>query len=173
MKISKTDAGYLSRHDCEFNCGSCTAVIQDGKYAYCSYFGPNETVNPTYGSCNYFSPGGPLVNTPYFTNNFEKQELGYTENSGKQGFGCKRCTYISFEKRDCQKVDKDSPGDTPGEISPESGCCNDWKADPNRSKMTTQALLVQIGTMQKSVTDIKKADLRKISADEYRRLREK
>jgi hypothetical protein len=40
---------------------------------------------------------------------------------------------MSLEKEDCNAVDQDSPGATPGKIHP-YGCCALWKKDPKRGE---------------------------------------
>lgn len=161
MKITKAEAGYLSRSGTEFTCGDCCFLksLSGGAWG-CAYFGHSESISRDTGSCNRFALGKRGTELP-FLDNFTKLELGYTENP--TGFGCKRCVSFSIEKRDCKRVDKDSPGDTPEEIAT-TGCCDLQTPDSWRGKLSTPELseLIQL-------TDTKAA---RMTPDQYRRFTE-
>jgi hypothetical protein len=144
-----------------FVCEECTAIKANGAGFACAYFGAHEPISPSTGSCNYYSPGPRGTEAMPFLGNFTKQELGYVENA--TGFGCRRCEYWAMAKRDCSKIDKNSAGDTPGEISKDA-CCSQQQTDSWRGKLDARELSDLI-----RLTDIRAAHL---TADEYRRLHE-
>jgi hypothetical protein len=137
-KIAKQAAGYIYRPETEYVCGQCVALKPlsvSGSKTGCAWFGANEPVSDTSGTCIFFAHAAPYQ-LPWL-GLFTKIELGYTENAA--GFSCKRCEHFDL-KGDCSKVDKDSPGDTPGLISA-NACCNIWEADKKRAKMDRERLL--------------------------------
>lgn len=142
-KLEKEAAGYLFRPETSYVCGECVMhkPLPGDKYG-CAFFGPGETVSLTEGSCGYFSHGHPPKppNEVPWLPVWTKLELGYAEN--KNGFSCKRCEEFIVGRNDCKKVDKDSDGDTPGDISP-NACCSNWERDTVRGNMAT-GMLVKI-----------------------------
>jgi hypothetical protein len=146
-KISKAAVGYTFHPDVEYPCSTCvfikpigTAVFKpDREFAAgCSFFGPQDPISPTKGGCIYYTHGDSTKFDIPWLSLFTKEQLGYEEN--RNGFGCKRCEYADLPASDCQKVDKDSPGDTPGEIH-FGACCGAWERDKVRGKMTTPEIL--------------------------------
>ena len=148
MKITKAQAGYTFHPDVpDYTCGGCTFEKDFKGKDYCAYFGPSAPINEQIGSCNYWAHGEPEIQKleiPWLSI-FTKQQLGYDEN--RPGFGCRRCANFILGKNDCTRVDRGSPGDTPGEISP-NACCSVWVRDPKRGGLSNAALvpLVQIKT---------------------------
>ena len=140
--ISKGAAGYQFHSDVDYTCGSCVfakATGPDGKESGCALMAPTERINPDRGGSTmyaHFDPSRPATIPwiPVFT----KGEIAYEEN--RNGFGCRRCRHFNARKNDCDEVDKDSPGDTPGEIHPYA-CCNVWDADRVRGQMTNAELV--------------------------------
>lgn len=116
------------------------------------FFGAQVTVSAKTGGCDYFVLGKP-ADFPWI-GTLTKEELGYAEN--KQGFSCKRCSHFAFPEEECERVDKDSPGDSPGEIE-ENGCCGSWSPDKKRAKMTTPALLDLMAKQNQSFEEYEKA----------------
>lgn len=142
-KITKAEAGYQFHPDTEYRCRECvmSKELKDGHG--CAWFGPSEKISPDKGSCNYFAHAHPDYHPEIpWLGLFTKEQLGYLENS--QGFSCKRCHELLFPKHECKKVDRKSPGDTPGEINP-NGCCDFWEADKKRATMSTPELVKLIG----------------------------
>lgn len=131
--LTKAQAGYQFRDGTEYVCGDCSFLKNtDG----CSLFAASDKISATAGVCNYFAKG-PSLDLP-FTGLFNKRELGYVEN--RVGFTCGRCDHFLVGKDGCRKVDKNSPGDTPGSISPR-GCCSLWERDSRRGNLSTTALV--------------------------------
>jgi hypothetical protein len=142
--IAKASACYQYHPDTEYRCQECAMLKKlDGRHG-CAWFGPTESVKPSAGSCNYFAHAHPETfhtDVPWLSL-FTKEELGYVENPN--GFSCKRCEEFLPHASDCKKVDRNSEGDTPGEINP-NGCCNLWEADRKRAGKTTPELVKLLG----------------------------
>jgi hypothetical protein len=130
IAVSKTDlaqkaaVGYVFAPGTSVLCGECAYIQED----LCTdHPGPEQFVSLETGSCNDWQDrrAGPVLG------NHSRAWLmvAYAENDN--GFGCRRCIHMGYPKRDCNAVDKDSPGLTPGEIHP-YGCCNLWERDPTR-----------------------------------------
>jgi hypothetical protein len=138
-KISKAEAGYQYHPDIQYRCSDCVMMKPAKKGSACCWFGPSVPISPETGSCNYFAHAHPeqKPDVPWLSL-FTKEQLGYLENA--QGFSCKRCEEFIFPRHECKKVDRNSEGDTPGEISPD-GCCDFWQADRRRAKMTNEELV--------------------------------
>lgn len=120
-KISKSAAGYVYRPEAKgrYQCDQCARFIPGRER--CEVFGPGDKVR-SFGSSNEWvlgTPSNELV--PLGTTT--PQKAVYMEN--RPGFGCKRCANFDAEGLDCRRVDKDSPGATPGKIIGEA-CCNEW-----------------------------------------------
>jgi hypothetical protein len=135
-KVSKAEAGYVCTPGCNYLCGECQ--FRKGE-SQCAFFGPAAGISFTEGSCNAWKSGDPK-GVPWLKPYYGFAELGYAEN--KNGFGCKRCEHFGAGKNDCEKVDRKSPGLTPGIISAEA-CCDFQKPDKERAQMT-DGKLVQI-----------------------------
>jgi hypothetical protein len=138
-KISKEQAGYQYRPEVEYRCVECVMRKKADAGLRCAWFGPTVPVKD-YGTCIYFAHGT-VADIPYL-GLFTKEELGYEEN--KEGFSCKRCEEFSYARNDCKKVDRNSPGDTPGTISP-NACCDFWERDRKRGGMTKPELIHLMG----------------------------
>jgi hypothetical protein len=142
-KLEKQQAGYLYRPGARYVCGECVFLkeLPSGQQG-CAFFGTAVKVSASRGSCNYYTYGpAPRPDVPWL-NSFTKLELGYLEN--ENGFSCKRCEEFAIGKNDCRKVDRHSPGDNPGIISPD-GCCSNWERDSVTGR-ASDAKLVQILT---------------------------
>jgi hypothetical protein len=135
-KIAKQTASYVFMHGgrTEYECRDCSQFIPEKDR--CIQHGPQDVIR-AHGSCDYFLYGKPqpgaVANGP-----LTPKSSGYIENPAKVGFSCKRCEYFDLPA-DCRKVDKNSPGPTPGLIHP-NGCCNAWEADEERSRLATAKL---------------------------------
>lgn len=141
-KVPKQAVLYILVPETEYCCEDCAFFTAP---EYCAVFG-DETVKSC-GSCGVFMRGedcGDIDGAP-----LTKLQAGYAEN--EPGFSCKRCG--NFEKgNECKVVDKDSEGDTPGEIHPDA-CCNAWKKG--------------VEQLTKDTPENRKA-LRAMQPDEYR-----
>jgi hypothetical protein len=156
-KIPKTSAGYQFRPETEYRCQECVFAKTAKEQSACAFFGPSETISPASGSCNYFTHGeGKRFDLPWLAL-LTKDEAGYAENL--TGFSCKRCEYLDPLHEDCRRVDRNSPGDTPGKIDP-MACCNLWSPDSKRAALQTPALLKLL------------ADRGDVSPAEYRKMRQ-
>ena len=144
-KCSKSEAGYVAQPDSNFLCGECTFRKGTHDAGRCAYFAPDVPISYTEGSCNFWKFGHETV--PWLKPYYTKQIAGYAES--RHGFGCKRCKEAIVEHNDCRKVDKDSPGFTPGIISAAKGCCSLWEKDPARGHLTSQQLISFIGAAPK------------------------
>lgn len=122
--MPKAAALYLRFPDTDYQCADCSMWIP--KAERCTIHGPDDTIRAE-GSCGFFIKGKPhgdkamgMVTT---------EQSGYEES--KPGFSCKWCQhFVSSPQQgrgDCQRIDKDSKGQDPGNISPEA-CCNAWEA---------------------------------------------
>lgn len=119
-KIPKSAVLYMHKQDTQYRCRDC--VFAKANANKCAVYGPSVPIRPI-GSCGMFikRKGNAEIG---FIGGVTKEETGYVEN--QEGFSCKRCDEFLPDENDCKKVDKDSPGDDPGNI--ESGaCCNRWE----------------------------------------------
>lgn len=121
-KAPKAAALYIHRNGTDYQCQDCALFIPGAER--CVAHGLNDVIK-SYGSCGLFIKGSPLKGV-HPIGSVSKIESGYTEVS-KVGYSCKRCEYFLATPQDCKKVDKDSEGDDPGKILPDS-CCNFWEA---------------------------------------------
>jgi hypothetical protein len=135
-KISKQAVLYLHKAGTQYECKDCV-FYRDG---ICALFSGNATVKP-FGSCGLWTEKKPGVIVPRIAT-VTKTEAGYVEN--EQGFSCKRCEEFILSG-DCEKVDKDSPGDDPGMIH-KNACCARFELDKKRGSMTTSELINSLGT---------------------------
>lgn len=139
-KIPKEVVGYVFNPETQYQCSVCV-YSKNKDYPKqtkkCKILGPTDDISKA-GSCILWihmdptKEGTPEI--PWIAM-MTKQQVGYAEN--EMGFSCKRCEYFDAGKMDCQKVDKDSDGLTPGIIHP-NACCNHWEPDPVRAKMSTE-----------------------------------
>lgn len=132
--ISKAEAGYVCNAGTDYLCGDCQ-FHKDANGARCAYYGPIIPISLTAGSCNRFKFG--TGDVPWLKPYFTKIQLGYLENV--PGFGCKRCEELLPKEHACKRVDKDTPGFTPGRIE-STGCCDFWERDVVRGGMTDDQL---------------------------------
>lgn len=131
-KIDKAVVGYIYKPGQNYTCSNC--LYQNGQY--CKLYSRSEKISLTEGSCNLFMLGRENSEIPTIAKT-TKVETGYMENN--QGFSCKRCEEFDSKAQSCHKINKNSVGNTPGIISPDA-CCNHWKSDPIRSKLTDKEL---------------------------------
>lgn len=137
MKLPKSAALYTFHPGEQYTCSSCMMLKEREKGKGCAWFGPQYAVNEQIGSCGYYAHGDyKKFNIPWI-GIFTPIQLGYMEN--RPGFTCARCDEFKVPN-DCEKVDKDSPGDTPGEISPKA-CCSIWERSPKRGGLSNEALV--------------------------------
>jgi hypothetical protein len=140
-KIPKEAVLYIFRPETKYTCDKC--VFSKNKdfpnSTKCKVLGPNENIKP-YGSCGFWIHMDPVgENTPEipYIGVITKEQAGYFEN--EEGFSCKRCEYFDIKNLDCERVNKDSEGDTPGLIHP-NACCNRWEPDDVRAKLSSDKL---------------------------------
>lgn len=114
-KIPKAVALYIHKSG-RYTCNECVFY----KEKKCALYGPSVAIQP-YGGCNLWVKG--TEDVPWI-GGVTKEETGYMEN--KEGFSCKRCEEFIAEKKACEKINKNSPGDDPGIIHPDA-CCNRWE----------------------------------------------
>lgn len=116
--IDKARAGYIYSPGSDYTCGEC-AFYESGK---CLLYKERDNKVKAEGSCILWQPDVKGVEIPQIGTT-TKQATGYEEN--EEGFSCKRCEYFLESQKDCKKVDKNSEGQTPGEIR-SGACCNFW-----------------------------------------------
>ena len=138
-KTPKEAVLYVFRPETQYTCEKCIFYKEDDK---CAQFGPATDIK-AYGSCGFWVHKDPKEMTEEmpWIGLITKEQAGYDEN--KNGFSCKRCEY--YADLDCEKVNKNSDGDTPGIIHP-NACCNRWEADDKRSKMDLPQLMKAISS---------------------------
>jgi len=118
LKVSKQGALYIHRTNTDYRCKDCIMFIPSMER--CWIHSDIQVIKPN-GTCGYFVKGKPQPNLKPLSL-VSAKESGYIEF--KSEGGCDGCEYFSSFKRDCQVVDKDSPGDDPGEIHPKACCAN-------------------------------------------------
>src|SRR5207302_804154 len=106
--VKKEAVLYIFRPETQYTCDKC--VFAKNKSTKCAILGPNEDIKP-FGACGFWIHSTQEQNIPWI-GTVTKLEVGYEEN--QQGFSCKRCEYFLTDQKACEKVDKDSEGDTPG-----------------------------------------------------------
>jgi hypothetical protein len=149
-KITKEAVLYIFRPETDYTCSKC--VFSKNKLypntTKCKVLGPAETIE-SFGSCGFYihmDPKGEVTPEVPMLGVMTKDQVGYFEN--KFGFSCKRCEYFDAKTLNCEKVDKDSEGDTPGIIHP-NACCNNWEPDKIRAKLSSDKLSVLLEKMNK------------------------
>lgn len=121
----KAAVSYVYAPDTSVLCQECAFITPGGKCT--DHPGKEQFVSLETGSCNDWQD---LRQGRVRGNNSRAWVVvAYTEN--QNGFGCRRCRHMGYPKHDCDAVDRNSPGATPGEIHP-YGCCNLWKKDTRR-----------------------------------------
>jgi hypothetical protein len=122
-KMDKSAVLYLHRTGTEYQCKDC--VLFQPAVERCWIHSDVAVIKP-YGTCGLFVKGKPnrLFERTDQLGAVSKLESGYVEH--KEGYSCKRCEYFLSTALDCQKVDKNSPGDDTGKIHPDA-CCNKWE----------------------------------------------
>jgi hypothetical protein len=146
-KIPKEAVLYIFRPETKYTCDKCVYSKNKDIPRYqtrkCKILGPLEDIK-AFGSCGFWihmDPVGEATPEIPWIGVITKQQAGYFEN--EQGFSCKRCKYFDAKNLDCEKVDKDSPGDTSGITSGiihPNACCNNWEPDPVRATLNPDAL---------------------------------
>ena len=123
-KIPKSAVLYIHLKDTQEKCKDCL-FRKDGANK-CALYGRSIAIKP-WGGCGQFILflRGNLPDLPYWPEGqYTKENTGYVEN--RPGFTCLRCDEFLSAEKDCKKVDKNSPGDDPGQITAEA-CCNRWE----------------------------------------------
>lgn len=115
-KVTKVGAGYVHKEGTEYRCKDCWDF--DPVAERCASHGVSDAIKDN-GTCTYWRQGRPTAGLR-ITGALTKQESGYTEDPN--GTLCRRCRF--FFKGDCEKVDKNSPGDDKGQIHPMACCGN-------------------------------------------------
>jgi hypothetical protein len=118
-KTDKSLVLYLYREGCNYTCDECYFY----KNKKCALYGESVDIKP-YGGCNLWQKAN--GNESDWINSTTKEETDYIEN--KDGFTCGRCEYFIADQNNCQKVNRNSKGDTPNKIL-SGGCCNRWEED--------------------------------------------
>lgn len=136
-KTPKQSVLYVLRPETEYTCEKCLFKRDEAKK--CALFAATDNIKPS-GSCGFWIHFNPEKAGSDFApiGAVTKEEAGYMDS--KNGFSCKRCEYFDPNSMDCSKVDKNSDGDTPGEIHP-NACCNRFEPDDKRGNMTTDQLI--------------------------------
>lgn len=116
-KFPKWGVLYLHRTDKDYRCRECALFIP--AHNRCYIHSPNVEIKPN-GYCGYWVVGKPMPAGTKPVGSVSKVESGYGEDFN--GTTCAKCEYFDAKNWDCEVVDKDSPGDDPGEIHPH-GCC--------------------------------------------------
>ncbi len=119
-KIPKGIVLYEHKKDTRYKCQDC--VFAKNHANNCAIYGAGVAIKP-FGSCRRWSQKKGSFEIPYL-GGYTKVGTGYEENP--DGFGCIRCDEFLPEENDCKKIDKDSPGDDPGQILAQA-CCNRWE----------------------------------------------
>lgn len=115
-KLDKAMALYLYRKGSNYTCSECYFY----KEKKCALYGQDVEIR-AWGGCNLWQQAnGNEVN---WINSTTKEETGYIENKG--GFTCGKCEYFIANENNCQKVNRNSKGDTPNKIISDA-CCNHW-----------------------------------------------
>lgn len=133
-KLDKDDAGYQFKPNTQYECGDCVHYLDQMRK--CILISDAENVLP-FDSCTYFAKGMPGQLGSQRLYCISSVEADYSRSNF--GFSCKRCEHFSPEKWDCEAVNKDSEGDTPGMIHPDA-CCNLQEPDPVRGQLPTEAV---------------------------------
>lgn len=119
-KIPKEAVLYIHKKDTNYKCKDCLFARDQANK--CALYGTSVSIRP-YGACGIWVKKKGNIDIP-FIGGYTKENTGYVEN--QEGFGCKRCDEFLPEENDCKKIDKDSPGDDPGQILG-GACCNRWE----------------------------------------------
>jgi len=127
--ISKAAVLYLHRAGGDYSCANCCLYLATTRR--CMWFSARDLVQP-FGGCGLFVQGTKTLGGETGASPLGKVtplEAGYVEN--RPGFTCGRCKHWLGNALDCEKVDKDSPGDDTnvdvGTIEKDA-CCNEWSA---------------------------------------------
>lgn len=131
-KISKQAVLYILKPNTQYECADCHAFIPDSMR--CNFHNESEGSFLPMDSCGFWVPGEPKPKGTIPAGGLTKLESGFVRTNF--GVSCKRCEEFDRINFDCEKVDKDSPGDTPGMIHPDA-CCNAWEPDPERCNWPT------------------------------------
>ena len=133
-KLDKDDAGYQFKPNTQYECGDCVFYLPD--HRKCQLLSDAESVLP-FDGCTYFVKGVPETLGTERLYALNSLEADYSRSNF--GFSCKRCVHFIMESWDCEGVNKDTPGDTPGMIHPDA-CCNLQEPDPVRGQLPTEAV---------------------------------
>jgi len=119
-KIPKSVVLYIHKTGTQYKCKDCIFAKNQGNN--CAIYGSGVSIRP-YGTCAEWIKKKGNIEIPYI-GGYTKENTGYVENL--DGYSCGRCDEFLPDQRDCKKVDKDSPGDDPGEVL-SAACCNRWE----------------------------------------------
>ena len=117
-KIAKVSVGYIHRRGSDYRCKGCVMFIPD--IERCLIHGEDQIIRAI-GYCVYWAKGKPFPGLKPM-GSVSKLESGYGEDPN--GTTCAKCEYFLEATSDCQKVDRNSPGDDPGRIDPGACCGN-------------------------------------------------
>jgi hypothetical protein len=120
-KIPKSAVLYVHKKNTLYRCRDC--VLAKAHANKCALLGGALSIKPT-GTSGFWVQKRGNIEVP-FIGGLTKEEIGYIEEA--DGYSCAHCEEFLPEKNDCKKVDKDSPGDDPGEIL-SGACCNRWES---------------------------------------------
>jgi len=125
-KIPKSVVLYIHKKETSYKCKDC--IFARDFANKCALYGSSVPIKP-YGTCGLWVRKKGNFEVP-FSGGYNKINTGYEEN--QDGFSCARCAEFLPDANDCKKIDKDSPGDDPGQILA-GGCCNRWEKLTNAS----------------------------------------
>lgn len=131
--ITKGSALYIHAPKGDYDCDDCPFYIMPTRR--CVLHGAYDHINPE-DSCGYFVPGPSGIFGDRPLGFVTPAESGLVRNVNEAG--CKRCRNWLPDSWACMEVDKDSPGDDPGMIHPDSCCCL-WVEDPTRGPLPSEA----------------------------------
>ncbi|MDE2102398.1 MAG: hypothetical protein KGL39_34445 [Patescibacteria group bacterium] len=116
QKIDKSSALYVHFSGEEYDCDECAFWLTDKR---CVIHRSNFDVRSE-DSCGFMVQGRPdtFAGKPFL--NMDPKTTGFTRNI--EGGGCRNCIHFGSSTRDCDRVDRGSSGDDPGEIHPDA-CC--------------------------------------------------
>lgn len=115
-KIPKASALYVHFSKESYDCDDCVFWLKGDR---CHIHSPNfETKGED--SCGFMIQGEPQTYKGLGHLNMEPTETGFAKNVHEAG--CKRCRHFDAKDKDCELVDRKSPGDDAGIIAP-GACC--------------------------------------------------
>ncbi len=119
-KILKSAVLYIHKRKTLYRCRDC--IFAKAMANKCAWLGATTSIKPI-GTCGAWGQKKGNIDIPFF-GGYTKEQLGYVEEP--EGYSCGHCDEFIPKENDCEKVDKDSPGDDPGQILSEA-CCGRWE----------------------------------------------